>query len=527
MNKTIIIGSRGSDLALWQANHVKAQLEAIGVSSEIKIIKTQGDNFFNFSFSKLEGKGFFTKELEEELLQGQIDMAVHSHKDLPTESPEGLTIAAVSEREDPKELLIILKDCVDLSMQFSVRYNGIVGTSSNRRKAQFKSLRPDIEFEELRGNVPSRIQKLRDGDFHAIILAKAGVERLKLDLSEFHVEEIDPIEMVPAPAQGVLALQTRSNDAELIEILQKLNNKEVAEAIAVERKVLNLFDGGCHMPLGVFCKKEDGKFEVWTSKAEDEDDFPERLFVRSETSEGLAERIFEHYKKDKSEKRSIFISRELSEDSYFRRSLEKFEFDIEDRSLIRTFPIINTFDSYILKKVDWIFFNSKNGVENFFRLEPVIPKRVKIGVMGRGSENELRHFNRVADFVGESGDIREVAEDLLPLVKDQTVLFPQAKDSLRTIQVQLGEKINSIDLPVYETVKEEEIGQSSADIMVFTSPSNVEAYLSNDNVIYLNQKVVAIGTSTGNKLEEFGYTNYVIPYSPDEIGLSEAVYGLL
>ncbi|POY36676.1 hydroxymethylbilane synthase [Solitalea longa] len=527
MSKTIVIGSRGSDLALWQANHVKAKLEAIGLQSEIKIIKTQGDNFFNLSFSKLEGKGFFTKELEDELLQGHIDLAVHSHKDLPTESPEGLTIAAVSEREDPTELLIILKDCVDLSLQFSVRYNGIVGTSSNRRKAQFRSLRPDIEFEELRGNVPTRIQKLRDGNYHAIILAKAGVQRLQIDLSEFHVEEIDPVEMVPAPAQGVLALQTRSNNFELIEALQTIHNKEVAETISVERKVLNMFDGGCHMPLGVYCKKEDGQFEVWTSKATDDEDFPERLFLRSKTSEGLAEQIVDHYTKEKNTVKSLFISRELSEESFFRRSLEKFNLDIEDRSLIRTFPIINTFDSFILKQVDWIFFNSKNGVENFFRLEPVIPKRVKIGVMGRGSENELRHFNRMADFVGESGDIRDVAESLLPLVQNQTVLFPQAKDSLRTIQVQLADKINSIDLPVYETVKEKEINQSSADILVFTSPSNVEAYLSNDNVIFANQKVVAIGKSTGNKLEEFGYTNYVIPYSPDEIGLSEAVYGLL
>ena len=132
----IIIGTRGSELALWQANYVKDLLAAIGLDSELKIIKTQGDKILNLSFDKLEGKGFFTKELEEELLGGTIDLAVHSHKDLPTNHPEGLIIAAVSDREDPAELLLILKDCVDVQQKLSVKFGGMVGTSSNRRKAQ-------------------------------------------------------------------------------------------------------------------------------------------------------------------------------------------------------------------------------------------------------------------------------------------------------------------------------------------------------------------------------------------------------
>jgi hydroxymethylbilane synthase len=134
--KKLIIGTRGSDLALWQANFTKDRLAAIGVESELKIIKTQGDKILNLRLDKLEGKGFFTKELEEELLGGTIDIAVHSHKDLPTAHPEGLTIAAVSEREDPSELLLILKDCVDVTQKLSLKKGAQVGTSSNRRKAQ-------------------------------------------------------------------------------------------------------------------------------------------------------------------------------------------------------------------------------------------------------------------------------------------------------------------------------------------------------------------------------------------------------
>lgn len=171
----IIIGTRGSELALWQANYVKDRLAEIGLDSELKIIKTQGDKILNLSFDKLEGKGFFTKELEEELLSGDIDIAVHSHKDLPTLNPEGLIIAAVSEREDPAELLIILKDCVDVQQNLSVKFGGMVGTSSNRRKAQLRAIRPDFEIEDLRGNLQTRIQKLRDKNMMQSCWPKPGL----------------------------------------------------------------------------------------------------------------------------------------------------------------------------------------------------------------------------------------------------------------------------------------------------------------------------------------------------------------
>ena len=238
-----MIGSRGSELALWQANHVLALLKELGVDAEIKIIKTQGDKIQDLPLDKLEGKGFFTKEIEEALLKKEIDLAVHSHKDLPTVSPEGLTIAAVSEREDPSELILIRKEAVDGKMKFSFKKNAVVGTSSARRKSQLRAFRHDVRIEDLRGNVPTRVQKLRDGKYDAIMLAAAGVERLELDLSDLHVEKISPKEFVPAPAQGVLALQIREEDKELFELLQQVNDADVAESISIERKILNLFDG--------------------------------------------------------------------------------------------------------------------------------------------------------------------------------------------------------------------------------------------------------------------------------------------
>ena len=261
----IRIGTRGSELALWQAHNVKQRLENNGNSVSITIIKTQGDKIQDLSFDKLEGKGFFTKEIEAALMSNEVDLAVHSHKDLETSPPEGLVIAAVSEREDPSELLLISRENVDSSQVWDLKLNSSIGTSSARRKSVVVSNRNDLTIKELRGNVPTRIQKLREGNYDAIILAKAGVSRLEIDLSEFHVVELDPKTFVPAPAQGVLALQIREEDNELWKEIQKLNHPQVEMQIAIERKVLNLMQGGCQLPLGVYCDLEN----VFVSYAKD------------------------------------------------------------------------------------------------------------------------------------------------------------------------------------------------------------------------------------------------------------------
>lgn len=254
--KKVIIGSRGSDLALWQAHFVKRELEQLNCEVEINIISTQGDRIQDLSFDKLEGKGFFTKEIEDALLNNSIDLAVHSHKDLETNPPAGLSIACVSERANPADLLLIRKTSVDSTQKWNLNVNAVVGTSSARRKAQMSHFRSDVTLKDLRGNVPTRIQKLREGGYDAILLAKAGVDRLELDLSEFHCETLDPTEFVPAPAQGVLGLQIRSEDTELHDLLQKMNHSAVQERIGLERKILNLLDGGCQLPLGVYCTEE-------------------------------------------------------------------------------------------------------------------------------------------------------------------------------------------------------------------------------------------------------------------------------
>lgn len=522
----IIIGTRGSDLALWQANHIKSKLSELGIEASLKIIKTQGDKLSTTSFDKLEGKGFFTKELEEELLQGTIDLAVHSHKDLPTEGPKGLIIAAVSEREDPAELLLVLKDYVDAKQRLSIKLGKTIGTSSNRRKAQLLAIRPDIEIKDLRGNVPTRIQKLRDKYCHAILVAKAGVSRLGIDLSEFYVEELSPTEFVPAPAQGVLALQIRENDTALKEKLQALHHADVAEQITLERKVLNTFDGGCHTPLGCYCREHDGQFQVWTSKAKTDRTFPDRLFLQAPSTKGLVEKIVAKFDPNRRLPKSVFITRDLPVNSYFNRAMQKHGIEVDALSLIKTYPIIHKFDPFILQKTDWIFFSSKNAIEYFFKLNPNLSEKTKLAVFGNPSEETLRRLGRVPDFNGakQGIDTTGIAREFAKIVHNKTVLFPRAKDSLRTVQCALTPQTQAIELPVYETVLEKQVVESAADVLIFTSPSNVEAYFSK-HLLQAGQKVICLGKSTGEKAAEMG-AKYVLPYSPDEIGLAEAVFGL-
>jgi len=251
--KPIIIGTRGSDLALWQANFVRKELEHRGHEVHIEIIKTQGDKIQDLSFDKMEGKGFFTKEIEDALLRNEIDLAVHSHKDLETNQPQGLEVAAVSSRANPCELLLIRESVHEENALWGLKKDAVVGTSSARRKSQLLALRPDVQIKELRGNVPTRVEKLKSGAYDAILLAKAGILRLELDLSDLVCIDLTPDEFVPAPAQGVLALQIKSSAIELKNILEQINDPAVQKLVHLERSVLNLMDGGCQLPLGVYC----------------------------------------------------------------------------------------------------------------------------------------------------------------------------------------------------------------------------------------------------------------------------------
>ncbi len=242
--KSIRIGSRGSKLALWQAEWVQSQLQSKGILVEIHIIKTKGDKILDVPLAKVGGKGLFVKEIEDALLEKQIDLAVHSMKDMPGAMPKGLQIGAIPKREDSRDALIA-KDSLSLD---SLPAGATVGTSSLRRQAQLLALRPDLNIVSLRGNLDTRLRKLSEGDFDAILLAAAGLHRL--GWGEEITETLSPKRFLPAIAQGALCIQTRENDAEINGLIQFLNHPETATAVTAERALLARLEGGCQVPIG-------------------------------------------------------------------------------------------------------------------------------------------------------------------------------------------------------------------------------------------------------------------------------------
>ena len=259
----LIIGSRGSDLALYQANFIRDILvRDHGCEVEINIIKTTGDKIDYVSFDKMEGKGFFTKELEEALLAKEIDLAVHSLKDLMTSQPEGLKLGAAGYRADRREMFLINKASKSGTDVIPVKEGGVIGTSSNRRKCQIAHLNPTVTMKDLRGNVGTRVQKLRDGMYDAIIIAAAGVIRLELDLSDLEVVLLDADRFLPAPAQGILGIQIRTNDDRVEQTISKMGSKQDVIAASLERGLLARFDSGCSLPLGVKSEVTDTELQL-------------------------------------------------------------------------------------------------------------------------------------------------------------------------------------------------------------------------------------------------------------------------
>lgn len=260
----MIVGTRGSELARTQTGHVVAQLEStLGLHVDLQIIHTQGDRVTDRPLRELEGRGYFTKELEEALLDGRIDLAVHSFKDMPSKAPTGLDVAAVSKREDPCDLLIIRRDHHDpQGGTIAVRPGAVIGTSAVRREAQIRSLRTDVSTQDLRGNVPTRVDKLRSGQYDAILLAAAGINRLALELSEFVVIKLDPAEFVPAPGQGALAIQMRTSDERLPAVRAAIHDLTTATATQMERAVQAKFGGGCGLPLGAHARRLDNRWRM-------------------------------------------------------------------------------------------------------------------------------------------------------------------------------------------------------------------------------------------------------------------------
>jgi hydroxymethylbilane synthase len=248
-----VIGSRGSKLALWQANHIQDRLASLGYECRIEIIQTTGDKFQSGPLKEIGNKGLFTKEIEEALLDGRVDLAVHSLKDMPTALPAGLQIAATPEREDPRDVIIgrKLRDLAPGSR---------IGTGSLRRMAQLSAARPDVSVQPIRGNVDTRLRKLDEGQIDAIVLAAAGLNRLGWSA---RIAEHLPVEiMCPAVGQGALAIETRADGGEAMQACVRLNDETTFNCISAERAVLSELGGGCQVPVGAHASISNGRLHV-------------------------------------------------------------------------------------------------------------------------------------------------------------------------------------------------------------------------------------------------------------------------
>jgi len=258
VRKKIVIGTRSSKLALWQADYVAECLrkEYPGLQVEKKLMTTKGDKILDAPLAKIGGKGLFTKELEQEMLEEGIDLAVHSLKDMPTEVPKGLVIAAITKRADPGDAVVSLKYGHFEDLPKGAK----VGTSSLRRKAQLLHARPDLNIQDLRGNVNTRLRKLEEENFDAIVLAVAGLTRLGF---KDRIAEVMPREiMLPAVGQGALAIEARAEDEEILEMIAFLNDEDMAACAKGERAFLAKVEGGCQVPVGVFGSVENEKLQL-------------------------------------------------------------------------------------------------------------------------------------------------------------------------------------------------------------------------------------------------------------------------
>ncbi len=268
--RSVRIGTRGSDLALWQARRIADLLRSeFGLDVELVVVKTKGDRIQNVSFHKMEGKGFFTKELQDALLRGRVDLVVHSLKDLPVDHPEGLMLAAIPERTDPADVLLARGGLLapSASSPLGLPPGSVLGTSSLRRAAQALALDPELSIKPLRGNVPTRVGKLREGPYDAIMLAAAGIDRLDLDLDGVDRLDLAPEVVLPAPGQGALAIECRADD-DLADRLDALTDQDSARCVIAERSLLKRLGGGCHLPLGCLATQEDGAVRLQAALGE-------------------------------------------------------------------------------------------------------------------------------------------------------------------------------------------------------------------------------------------------------------------
>ncbi|MCX8080320.1 MAG: hydroxymethylbilane synthase [Bacteroidia bacterium] len=525
--RKIVLGTRGSDLALWQARFTQELLEKHGHFSELKIIRTFGDQIQELkpTFLKTGEKGIFSKELEEALLKCEIDIAVHSLKDLPVDLPEGLMLGGVSSREDPSEALLIKKKYFDPSLPLSLAQSTRIGTSSLRRLNQIKFLREDIEIIPVRGNVPTRLKKfLKNSDMHGIMLAAAGLKRLGIpqESEEYITVMINESIIVPAPGQGAIAWEIRSNDEELYKILQEIQCPVTAEAVIKERELMHGLQAGCHAPLGICLKKTDNEQWLYVSYSPQPEKSPIRLCLRVENKDLEVQKALKILNYNQYQK--IFVSKNPEEWSLLYASLASQGHFVQMQSLLAFECIAPP----RLPDHEAVFFCSPRCVKFYFDLyKEKINHELILGCMGTGTERKLKKFGHFSHFTGNSNNPKQVMESFRKQFQHLTVLIPVAEKHSSDVEAIFNDPTKHFIVPIYRTIPIQTSGLENFDLYVLTSSSNVEALFSGNPQININAKYIAIGNNTKNKLVEFGVKKILAAKDFAELSVLASVYEAL
>jgi hydroxymethylbilane synthase len=512
----IRIGTRGSDLALWQAHHVAALYRDIGIESELVVLVTRGDRIDDVPLTGVEGKAFFTGEIEQALLAREIDVAVHSHKDLPTESVPGLMIAAVPARGPCAERLLCSRAAHAPDEPFlPVRRGARVGTSSPRRRAQLATLRPDLELLELRGNVPTRVRKLREGRYDAIVLAAAGLERLALATDDLSIRDL-PVELfVPAPAQGALAVQVREDDHELARLTRAHLHHEIdAQAVAAERALLAAAGGGCNLPLAAALERDGAAGWVahgflgaghpagarhgrWAcARGRDPlaaaEELRRLLVAGTPTRTGPLAWL------------RIALTGSAGDDSTLAERLDALGAEVVRERVLEFEPIPADVAGALLslRAGDLLVITSRQTVRHLDGLRP--NPGVRVVAVGPSSARALGEAGWTVDVVGEGGG-RELAR-ALEVAPGARALWPCAEDALTELADELVRRgVEVRCLPLYRTRGLPDVAlDPRVDVRVYLSPSAVAAALSWESTAHPHALRFALGPSTATALARAG-----------------------
>lgn len=564
MAKNIIrIGTRGSKLALYQAYLVKDELQKHYPDKEftIEIIKTKGDKILDVALSKIGDKGLFTKEIEEALFNGDIDMAVHSLKDLPTRFPDGAKLGAVLQRGEIRDGLISTNNRIisDLTS------NDIIATSSLRRKAQLLRINKDFKIVEIRGNVNTRIRKMEDGYCDVMVMAAVGLQRL--EMGNYVSDLFDPELMIPACSQGAIAVEIRENDPNTEELISKINDRETLIAIDAERAFLRTLEGGCQIPVGSYSRIDGNKFHITgfissidgTTYLKDsaEGDIGQAVYLSVKLAKKLYDGGGREILKAIREESLLNPNADLSlrgKTIISTRALEPGDSlpDILKACGARLLPlpmieIVPTqLDPLITEKLnqldsfDWIIFTSKNGVSNFFKHlidvkgNTELPKTVKLAVIGYKTALELEYYGYAPTLISDGNTSEELMNQFYEKYNQANMNILLALGNLadNALASRLS-PVNKVDrIDVYQTVKPlnadpeiiELLKNDLYDLIVFTSPSTFNHFCSfypKEEIGKL--KMVSIGTTTTRAIQEAGVEPLFTAKKSSAEGIKDAI----